>query len=153
MVANSRKTPSTDALRSINDRSISNRAINNRPVNQRPPDYRPLNLPMPVDVTEDHHNRPLSITLTAAPRVSTRRRRTSDNAPRKASGTTYRVVPVVSPVVSVVSIEDVWQVDDEWWREKPISRKYYRVATEDGRHFTIFRDQTSGAWYQQQGGG
>ena len=49
------------------------------------------------------------------------------------------------------SIEDVWQVDDEWWREKPISRKYYRVVTENDRHFTIFRDQTNGAWYRQQG--
>ena len=116
MVANSRKAPSAGAV--------------------RPVSYRSLNLPAPVDVSEDSQERPLSITLTpAAPRGR------PSKAPATRRSRTFRVT----------SIDDLWQVDDEWWRERPISRRYYQVTTEDNRQFTIFRDQTSGSWYQQRG--
>jgi hypothetical protein len=49
----------------------------------------------------------------------------------------------------VVSIEEVWSIDEEWWREKPIVRMYYRVNMEDGRQITVFRDMLDGAWYRQ----
>jgi hypothetical protein len=103
----------------------------------RPVSYRSLNLPAPVDVAEDGQERPLSITLTTAgPRAR------SSKAPATGKGRTFRVT----------SIDDLWQVDDEWWRERPISRKYYQVTTEDNCQFIIFRDQTNGAWYRQRGG-
>ena len=100
----------------------------------QPISYRSLNYPAPVTVAEDGEARPLSISLPpASPRTQARRDRSQ------------------AQTLMINSIEDVWQVDDEWWREKPISRKYYRVVTENDRHFTIFRDQTNGAWYRQQG--
>jgi hypothetical protein len=49
----------------------------------------------------------------------------------------------------VISIDDLCNVDEEWWRERPIVRMYYRVSIEDGRHLTIFRDLIDGAWYRQ----
>ena len=49
----------------------------------------------------------------------------------------------------VVSIDEVWSIDEEWWREKPIVRMYYRVNIEDGRQMTVFRDMLDGAWYRQ----
>jgi hypothetical protein len=49
----------------------------------------------------------------------------------------------------VVSIDDLCNVDEEWWRERPVVRMYYRVSTEDGRCITIFRDLVDGAWYRQ----
>ncbi len=107
-----------------------------QPASRQPISYRSLNYPAPVTVAEDGEARPLSITLpSASSRTQARRDRS------QAQAQTLRIN----------SIEDVWQVDDEWWREKPISRKYYRVVTENDRHFTIFRDQTNGAWYRQQG--
>jgi hypothetical protein len=48
----------------------------------------------------------------------------------------------------VISIDDVCNVNDEWWREQPIVRMYYRVRMEDGRLITFFRDMLDGAWYQ-----
>ncbi len=51
----------------------------------------------------------------------------------------------------VASIDDLWQVDDEWWRENPISRRYYQLTTEDARRLTIFHDQAQGGWYWQRG--
>ena len=54
-------------------------------------------------------------------------------------------------ILLVASVDDRWQVDDEWWRERPISRRYYQVTTADGRRLTIFRDQANGGWYHQRG--
>ncbi len=53
--------------------------------------------------------------------------------------------------LEVVSIDDLWEIDEEWWRENPIIRRYYQVTTEDGRPMTIFRDLASGEWYRQGG--
>ena len=52
--------------------------------------------------------------------------------------------------VGVASIEDMWEVDEEWWRERPVSRMYYQVNTEDGRRIVIFRDLADGGWHQQR---
>ena len=51
----------------------------------------------------------------------------------------------------VSSIDDLWEIGDQWWREEAVSRKYYQVAIEDGRLITIFRDLISGEWYRQRG--
>ena len=36
---------------------------------------------------------------------------------------------------SVEAIADLWRIEDEWWRERPISRSYYDVRLADGRKF------------------
>ena len=53
--------------------------------------------------------------------------------------------------LKVASVDSLWKIDEEWWREKPIIRMYYQLTTEDGRRITVFRDLTSGEWYQQRG--
>ena len=52
--------------------------------------------------------------------------------------------------LKVVSIEDVWEIADEWWRAGPIARRYYQVSLEGGTTATIFRDLVSGLWYEQR---
>ena len=52
--------------------------------------------------------------------------------------------------LKVASIDDLWEIDEEWWREKPVLRMYYQVATEDGRPITLFRDMVDGGWYRQR---
>ena len=52
--------------------------------------------------------------------------------------------------LKIASVEDVWELADEWWRSAPISRRYYRVATEDGPGMTLFRDLLTGRWYRQR---
>ena len=51
----------------------------------------------------------------------------------------------------VTSIEDTWEIADEWWRAEPIARVYYRAVTEDGAGVTVFRDLVDGRWYRQRG--
>lgn len=48
----------------------------------------------------------------------------------------------------VEAIQDVWRIDDEWWRE-PIARRYFLVALEGGSVRTIFHDLLGGAWFEQ----
>jgi hypothetical protein len=42
--------------------------------------------------------------------------------------------------LEVASIEDIWEIDDEWWRPVPVHRLYYRTITTDGISLTVFRD-------------
>ncbi len=49
----------------------------------------------------------------------------------------------------VAEVEDFWRIDDEWWRERPVSRLYYSLLLKDGRAVTVYRDEVSGRWAKQ----
>lgn len=51
--------------------------------------------------------------------------------------------------VVVQQVLDCWRIDDEWWRERPLSRLYWQVALEDGRPITIFIDLIECQWWRQ----
>jgi len=50
--------------------------------------------------------------------------------------------------LAVERIEDVWRIDDEWWREE-VSRLYYRLLLEDGRPLVVYRNLVRGVWCEQ----
>jgi hypothetical protein len=79
--------------------------------------YRPLNLPRPVEVTEDSSGQPTAI--------KGRRRQ------------------------AIASIDDRWRLDDEWWRERPVTRLYYAVRLATGPRRVLYKDLTDGRWYEQ----
>ena len=133
MVAHPRKTPSPGALRSIIPKAIAPKAVAEAVSHgTQNLQFRSLNLPVPIQVVEDGAEKPVSVTLPPA-----RSRRLAQEGRS----------------LVVTSIDDLWQVDDEWWRERPISRRYYQVTTQDEQRLTIFRDQLNGSWYWQKGGG
>jgi hypothetical protein len=68
---------------------------------------------------------------------------------RESAHQTPRAIQLKGCWRRVVSIEDVCNIDEEWWRERPIVRMYYRVILEGDRPLTVFRDMVDGAWYQQ----
>jgi hypothetical protein len=47
---------------------------------------------------------------------------------------------------NVAFIQEIWRIDDEWWRS-PISRLYYQVVLENGKVMTLYRDLTDECWY------
>lgn len=51
--------------------------------------------------------------------------------------------------IGIESVLDVWRVEDEWWRERPVSRMYYRVLLEGGWVVDLYRALGSGRWYRQ----
>jgi hypothetical protein len=50
---------------------------------------------------------------------------------------------------AVISIEDRWRIDDEWWRSGPVSRLYYNVLLASGQRLVLYKDLVTGSWYQQ----
>ena len=48
----------------------------------------------------------------------------------------------------VEAVLEVWRIDDEWWRERAVSRAYWRMLLEDGRVVTVYQDG-SGRWAGQ----
>jgi hypothetical protein len=43
----------------------------------------------------------------------------------------------------------MWRLEDEWWRERPISRRYWHLELDSGKRINVFQDLIDGAWYQQ----
>ena len=108
--------------------------------NQRAPDgsttvgLRPLGLPRPVRVRTDEYGEPSTLTL--LPR----------GAPALVAGRRWRD----AHTLAVERVEEVWRIAEEWWREAPLARTYYRVTLEDGRSLTVFEDGGDGRWYEQR---
>jgi hypothetical protein len=58
----------------------------------------------------------------------------------------------------VIDVSEVWRIGEDWWREQPIRRTYFRVVVTDGRTVTVFRDELAalgasegeGAWFEQR---
>ena len=49
----------------------------------------------------------------------------------------------------IITIEDYWRIDDEWWRSEPISRIYYAVILDSGRRFMLCHNLINKCWYSQ----
>lgn len=49
----------------------------------------------------------------------------------------------------VTAVLDRWRIDDEWWRERPVSRMYWRLLLVDGRTATVYQDLVDGRWWAQ----
>jgi len=49
----------------------------------------------------------------------------------------------------IASIEDVWRIDDEWWRRDPVSRLYYSVCLASGHRLVLYKDLIDSCWYRQ----
>ena len=50
---------------------------------------------------------------------------------------------------AVEAVLEIWRIDDEWWRKRPVSRVYFSLLLEDGRTVTVYQDLTSGRWWKQ----
>ena len=51
---------------------------------------------------------------------------------------------------AVREVQDIWRLDEEWWREQPVSRMYYRVALSDGTVEVLYKDLVSKTWFRQK---
>jgi len=45
---------------------------------------------------------------------------------------------------AVDSIDERCEVEEDWWKDNPVVRMYYRVTLEDGQQLTIFRNTVHG---------
>lgn len=52
--------------------------------------------------------------------------------------------------LAVESLLETWRIDDEWWREVPVSRVYWRVVLVDGRTVDVYLDLPAAHWFLQR---
>jgi hypothetical protein len=50
----------------------------------------------------------------------------------------------------VEAVRESWLVEDRWWTDFPLRRRYWEVVTADGRDVVVYRDLEHGGWYAQR---
>ena len=51
---------------------------------------------------------------------------------------------------AVDAVRESWLVEDRWWTERPLRRRYWEVVTAGGRNIVVFRDLVAQGWYRQR---
>jgi len=51
---------------------------------------------------------------------------------------------------AVDAVRESWLIEDRWWTEKPLRRRYWEVVTICGRNEVVFHDLISGRWWRQR---
>jgi hypothetical protein len=60
-------------------------------------------------------------------------------------------VPAILSGTAVEAVREEWMVEDRWWTDRPLRRRYFELALDDGRNAVVFHDLTSGRWFTQRG--
>jgi hypothetical protein len=47
-------------------------------------------------------------------------------------------------------VRESWLVEDRWWTERPLRRRYWEVVTTCGRDVVVFHELQRGGWYVQR---
>jgi hypothetical protein len=81
--------------------------------------------------------------------VSARVRRLAEPRPaavRRGAGG----APAALGGVPVDAVAEEWVVEDRWWTDGPVRRRYFELVLEDGRDVVVFRDLEARRWYEQR---
>jgi hypothetical protein len=64
-----------------------------------------------------------------------------------------RVAPGGQPLAvdghAVAHVRESWLVEDRWWTEQPLRRRYWEIVTRSGRVLVVFHDLAGGCWFRQ----
>lgn len=50
----------------------------------------------------------------------------------------------------VDSVRESWLIEDRWWTDRPLRRRYWEVVTTSGRNIVAFHDLEKGRWWMQR---
>lgn len=101
---------------------------------------KPLNEPVQVAVRQDSHGMPVAVELDGP--LPATARRAAGKGRHTGDGSRW---------VGVSGIEDIYEVDELWWRgeEQEIRRLYFDLRLENSRRLTVFRDLVQDTWHRQ----
>jgi hypothetical protein len=51
---------------------------------------------------------------------------------------------------AIDAVRESWLIEDRWWTDAPLRRRYWEVVTVTGRDLVVFRDLEVGAWFRQR---
>lgn len=58
--------------------------------------------------------------------------------------------PLTVNGLRVDAVRESWLIEDRWWTDRPVRRRYWEVVTVDGRDLVVFRELSAGRWYSQR---
>jgi hypothetical protein len=47
-------------------------------------------------------------------------------------------------------VRESWLVEDRWWTDQPLRRRYWELVSETGRDLVVFHDLADGHWFRQR---
>jgi CO dehydrogenase/acetyl-CoA synthase delta subunit len=51
---------------------------------------------------------------------------------------------------TIDGVRESWLLEDRWWTDRPLRRRYWEVVTASGRDEIVFHDLISGRWWRQR---
>jgi hypothetical protein len=69
---------------------------------------------------------------------------------RVAVGADDQGHPLMVEQRAVDVVRESWLVEDRWWTDRPLRRRYWEVVTTCGRDEVVFQDLQSGRWWRQR---
>ena len=60
-------------------------------------------------------------------------------------------VPVEVDGRAIELIRESWLVEDRWWTERPLRRRYWEAVTTTGRNVVVYHDLVAGSGREAQG--
>jgi hypothetical protein len=47
-------------------------------------------------------------------------------------------------------VRESWLIEDRWWVQRPLRRRYWEVVTACGRDVVVFHELEAGGWFVQR---
>ena len=63
---------------------------------------------------------------------------------------TARGTPEALGETPVEVVAEEWVIEDRWWTERPLRRRYWEIVTTCGRNEVVFCDLLGGRWWRQR---
>ena len=48
------------------------------------------------------------------------------------------------------AVRESWLIEDRWWTDRPLRRRYWELVTTCGRNVVVFHDLEGGRWWRQR---
>lgn len=71
------------------------------------------------------------------------------NEPRPVAVQAAGAGPIAVGTVPVMAIREEWRVNERWWTDRPLRRRYFDLVLETGEHLVVYHDEQTGAWFRQ----
>jgi CO dehydrogenase/acetyl-CoA synthase delta subunit len=88
--------------------------------------------------------------MTAADGTAARRHRLATPRHARVHADPADGRPLVVDGREVDAVRESWLVEDRWWTEQPLRRRYWEVVTTCGRNVVAFHDLRDGGWHRQR---
>lgn len=58
--------------------------------------------------------------------------------------------PLTVDGLDIDAVRESWLIEDRWWTERPLRRRYWELVSAGGRNLIVFHDLISGRWWRQR---